>query len=202
MRTVPFGDVLDFVSMKLHGLPSTQIMREEAAALVTFINDAVRNVWEREFWPELMQIEERYYRDQWDGAVDYAEGDEVYLLDADGDPVYYRALRATTNDSPDVSTDDWEEATDLLKYVPIGDDEPLAAGAGTPSAVGPASLDRMVLSVAQLTALEGIDEGAFRFVFDATYGFGTYEFKLGSQTTSAPTYYRADDDAGYWENVL
>ena len=39
-------------------------------------------------------------------------------------------------------------------------------------------------------------------VYDATYGWGVYVFSGDATATSAPTYYRADDDSGVWSKVL
>jgi hypothetical protein len=208
MRTVPFGDVLDFVATKMQGTAAP--MNDEAAAFCTYINDAVRNCWEREFWPELMVIEERYYRPEWDVATTYAEGDEVYVLDADtGDPVYYRALTGTLAEPPvDFLDTIWEEATDLLRYITLdGDVTPAVQtipGGGTVT-----DLDDLVLSVAQLQALNvsSASAGTLRLVYDATYGLGSYRLRTGTDAEVAPTIYRPNNYASLtakvvWEKVL
>lgn len=62
----------------------------------------------------------------------------------------------------------------------------------------PGSLDTLLLTVAQLQALSGIAAGSQRLVWDATFGTGIYRFSTDATATSAPTYYRADDDSGVW----
>ncbi len=203
MRTVPFGDVLDFVAVKLYG--RKDIQREEAAALTTFINDAVRVAWEREFWPELMRIEERYYREEWDVATTYYETAEVYLLDSDGDPIYYRALRTTIGDSPDVSTDDWEVADDLLRYVPLDGDEvsPVVAPPSTPTGDGGTGINADVASWDDLGALTtvgsspdaSVDDYVMWVNKDPTYPLGLQvtQLTLSTAATNIPFVRRPDD---------
>lgn len=58
------------------------------------------------------------------------------------------------------------------------------------------------LTVAQLQALAAPVVATLNWVYDATYGLGAYRFSADADATSAPTFYRADDDTGVWSKVL
>lgn len=63
-------------------------------------NRAARRAWERRFWPDLMNLEERHYRDSWTAQA-YASAAEVYHAATDK---YWCANAATTAaDVPGVS---------------------------------------------------------------------------------------------------
>jgi len=89
---------------------------EQAISLTEFINTAVRRVWEHAHFPETILVEERHYRDDWNAATAYAIADEVWLP---AQEKYYTALTANTNKDPATELTDWEESTDLRKYLPF-----------------------------------------------------------------------------------
>lgn len=70
------------------------------------------------------------------------------------------------------------------------------------SGSGGGSLTAQTLTVAQLKALTSMQVDDKKWVYDATYGLGAYIFSADATATSAPTYYRADDDSGVWSKIL
>ena len=116
MRTVRFKSVLHGAAYKMGFDPYTpDLSDEQAMSLTEFINTTIREVWDHAHWPESILIEQRYYRDQWDAAVEYDIGDEVWHSSSEK---YYSALTSNTNMDPAVETSDWEEAVDMRKYLP------------------------------------------------------------------------------------
>lgn len=88
MRTTQFKPVLEWVARKMLG--SVSIMGDEdAAGFVDGINTAVRDCWERDYWPEWTTTEERWFRPFWDVGTTYSAGDEVYYPPA---CAYFRSL--------------------------------------------------------------------------------------------------------------
>ncbi len=108
-RSVPFLSVLNWVATKMLGAPSL-MGQEEAEAYTTFINDWLRECWERADWPEWTLTEERFYREAWANATTYEEGEEVYYRDATG-TAYYVCISVTTGNIPNVSPTKWTAFT-------------------------------------------------------------------------------------------
>ena len=114
MRTVLFKDVLYGAARAAGMSPGTSDLNAiEAEELAQAINRRAREGWQYAMWPELMILEERFYRPAWDVTADYVVGDERYY-----DGIYYRALLDGAGQQPDTETTYWEEITDLDKYVP------------------------------------------------------------------------------------
>ena len=89
MRTVSFRHVLRGVLAK-DGVPAEYI-DTYGAGLGPLISDRVREAWEHDYWPELVKIEERWYRDPYDAGTTYAKGDQIY--DA-ATAKYYESIQA------------------------------------------------------------------------------------------------------------
>jgi hypothetical protein len=114
MRTTPYLDVLHGIA-KAAGLdPNTaDLSPEQAASITEMVNVRLREAWEHAFWRELMTVEQRAYRDAYDAATTYEEGDEVWV---EADDAYYTALGTVTGEDPGTSAN-WEEAEELARYV-------------------------------------------------------------------------------------
>lgn len=122
MQRVSFASVLREAA-GLAGFTPSQLTTSPKTQLRTFINRRAREQWEHWWWSQLMHAELRYYRNAYDAATAYAEGDEVYYATTEA---YYRALSATTGNAPDNETY-WEEITDLEAYIDLEqiDQEPI-----------------------------------------------------------------------------
>lgn len=116
MKTVTVKSVFEAI-LRMRALdPATvSLSAAQTAKHAELINDAVLLGWEHEWWPEIMEVEERQYRPTWDATDNYAEDDEVYYEDGDGDGAYYVSLQdgnvAQTPDYDD-DTDYWAKAGD------------------------------------------------------------------------------------------
>jgi hypothetical protein len=114
MRAIPFRDVLDGVTTKLLGNPD-RARTEDAAAYTRYINEHVRECWERANWPEWCPVEERHFRDTW-SAQAYAEGDEVWHA---ATAAYYQANDATLAGDVPGTSGKWDDLTEFQRYVSL-----------------------------------------------------------------------------------
>lgn len=93
----------------------------QKANLAELVNERLAQIWESALWPEILKVEQRYYRATWDDALLYIEDDEVWYEDA-----YYKSLQdANTNHQPDTATDWWEEIdedADFVRYIEFDQD--------------------------------------------------------------------------------
>ena len=118
MRKVKFQDVLRGAAESTGRIYDT-ISNDEFTLLRGFISRRLREAWESEYWPELMQFETRRYGTGTWSATGGDAGDGVY---ASSDIVYYstnyyQANTATTSgDVPGVSAD-WDLVTDFHHYI-------------------------------------------------------------------------------------
>jgi len=85
-------------------------------AIAEWITERTLEAWDWGWWPELLELERRQYRADWDAGKTYATGDEVYYAPEDK---YYVALQASTNKNPASETDYWEEQDELDRYVAL-----------------------------------------------------------------------------------
>lgn len=87
----------------------------QRAVIAEQINGRMIEVWEYTFWPQLIQTEQRQYRDTWDDEDNYTAGEEVYFESDDGTEQYYTSLKdENVNHQPDEVDSEWWEA--------VGDD--------------------------------------------------------------------------------
>lgn len=77
------------------GNPSLQT--DEFHLVKRAVSRGLALIWDAFWWPELMRVERRQYRDSYDSATAYTAGDEVYDVQSD---LYYVALRASTGQAP------------------------------------------------------------------------------------------------------
>lgn len=114
MRTVTFKSVLDGVAA-LMGIVAEQFLDADQIAATESINTQVARGVEWDFWPELMLVERRAYRLEYDASTTYAADDEIYYATEDK---YYYALGATTGNLPTDPTY-WAELTSFARYVAL-----------------------------------------------------------------------------------
>jgi len=115
MRTVTFKTILHGVTRMMGYDPDVDLTTELAAAYTEFINNRFREGYEWAFWPEVMLIEQRAYRQTHDSTEEYDEDDEVYSDDEDG---YYIAAQDVPAGTAITNTTYWTELTSFNRYVP------------------------------------------------------------------------------------
>lgn len=118
MRTVTFKSALHSVARMMGLDPAKDLTTELANAYAMFMTLRVREAHEHDFWNDLMLVEQRAYRQSWDVATEYEEGDEVFNEE---DELYYTAVATSTGEQPDLDTDGtyWEELTEYNRYIPF-----------------------------------------------------------------------------------
>jgi hypothetical protein len=110
MRTIAFRKILEGVARRIGVDPAGNSYTTELAGFIgDFANDRIGRIWTSEFWPELMRVEERPLRADWDVTATYADGDEVI-----GSDDKYYVSQAGANAANDPTTDDgtWWLAVD------------------------------------------------------------------------------------------
>lgn len=114
METVSYKHALDlFAAITPVTLENDALSMADATSFNRLFNRIVRKGWEWLWWPQLMNFEERLFRDSW-AAGDYAAGAEVW---SEEQGLYYVALEAATSaDVPGVAAA-WEEMTQIDAYV-------------------------------------------------------------------------------------
>lgn len=101
MRAVAYSDVLQKAA-EATGRIFADLTREESGLLKGFIGTRLRQMWEKWPWPDLVLVEERKFRPEWDAAVTYAAGTEVYYTPG---KKYWQSLRGTNlNHAPQTGT--------------------------------------------------------------------------------------------------
>ncbi len=112
METISYNQALD-LWCDLCGLRVDALLTEDEANFNRLFGRVIRRGWEWYFWPFLMLLEQRYFRDAW-AAGSYASGAEVYHAATDK---YWSAnAAAIAGDVPGVSTK-WTQITNLDAYV-------------------------------------------------------------------------------------
>lgn len=112
LRTVPWKTVYER-AVNLCGLVPAQVTVQDFAYLQEAIDQRTQSAWEHHWWPELMRVQERFYRDAFDAGTTYATGAEVYWPDTDS---YYRRLSAG-NTVPPSDPLTWELLAELDAYI-------------------------------------------------------------------------------------
>lgn len=119
MQTLPLKSVFRGVSALL-GEDLTTAEKPHFAAIMASLETWVGIAWEYDFWPELMTVERRAYRDAWAAEPVYAPGTEVFFATDGG---YYSANLAPNNpaagESPATNPEKWTEVTELARYISL-----------------------------------------------------------------------------------
>lgn len=128
MRTVPFKSVLEGAAAQLKIEPDAFIESSRALA-VQYLNERLREAWHWDFWPELMECEQRAFRPYWDEETLFAVGNIVFY-EPDGE--YYQANPSPNDpqdgESPAVYPAKWTRVTDFRKYVALDQEGETAIG--------------------------------------------------------------------------
>jgi hypothetical protein len=123
VKTVPFQTVWESI-VRLRGWnpDSADISSTQKQELADHINEALEEAWQDGFFPDVMLIEQRQYRPDWDAATTYGLDEEVLWEDSDGNLDYYASLQAgNLNHSPS-DTDWWEKQTSILYTIDFQQD--------------------------------------------------------------------------------
>ena len=97
MRSIPYTDILQKAA-EASGRIYADLSREEAGLAKGFIGTRLKQIWEKWPWPDLMLVEERKFRPEWDAAKTYAAAEEAYFTPG---RKYFQSLRAAnTNHAP------------------------------------------------------------------------------------------------------
>jgi hypothetical protein len=97
LRTTSYQEILQ-VTVGHDGLPIGRLLAEDQARIRDFVSLALPVAWESENWPELMRMEQRWFRAFYSSATTYAAGAEVFFV-ATGK--YYQSLHsANTGNDP------------------------------------------------------------------------------------------------------
>lgn len=113
MRTALFQDVLFYVASLCYGT-SDDLQQQHAVSLVRYLNTQVQTAWEEYPWPELVTVQQRFFRPAWSAGT-YTPGSEVYDPTTDA---YWTAGPggATSGDVPGTSAN-WVADCPLDRYV-------------------------------------------------------------------------------------
>jgi hypothetical protein len=114
MKTCAVKSVYESI-VQLRGIDPAAVTLGAAdmAVIADYVNERVKEGYERTFWPEIMLAEQREYRAIWSDTTNYATGDEVYHVAADGGLYYYISLQdGNVGKDPDVETTWWSEVGD------------------------------------------------------------------------------------------
>lgn len=96
MRTVTYQTVLEGL-LRMRGEEPAQAQLGTRLAMAEYLDQAMGACWEFWRWPELVLLEQRYFRPPYVAATAYAAGAEVYHP---ASQAYYRALKSTTGNAP------------------------------------------------------------------------------------------------------
>ena len=111
MRTVSASKVLQG-AVELTGRLFTKLSNDELPLFIGSLNRNLRDIWEKEFWPSVMAIEERYFRSIWTAGT-YTLNAEVYHT---GTEKIYRNTANSTTGVPG-SSSDWVEQETYIPYI-------------------------------------------------------------------------------------
>jgi len=93
----------------------------DRVTVADLVNLAIQKCWERAYWPEVMKVEQRQFRQTWDTTDAYAVGDEVLFEDSNEDERYYISLLTpNTGKNPETQTTYWSEVgTEFLRTIDL-----------------------------------------------------------------------------------
>lgn len=115
MRTVTFRSVLWGLATMAGMDPRVDLMGNQAAAFTEYINTRLREFWLKFECPDLEDVEERAFADDYDSTVSY-EADAVVWSPDDGK--YYKAKTSSLGES--LSDENyWEETADIDRIIPL-----------------------------------------------------------------------------------
>lgn len=113
MRTVTTGSVLASVQSRAL-LNTAGADTTTYASLLGLVADRLRTAWEFYRWPETMALQERAFRDAYNGATTYALAAEVYDATTNA---YYSSAQGSNTGHAVTNTAWWTPLTAFHKYV-------------------------------------------------------------------------------------
>lgn len=109
--------------------PSTAALTAaQAASVADQINDRLLEAWEAEYWPDLMLVEQREYRETYSATANYAKDEEVYY----GGSYYISLQDGNVGHTPGAagSSTWWQEYNDnLIRTIDFDQDGETVIGA-------------------------------------------------------------------------
>jgi len=90
------------------------VSASEKANIADMINERMKTVWEMEFWPEIMAVEQRQYRATWDASTNYSTGDEVYYKLGTVENYYISLVDSNVGMNPITETSSWSAVGDTF----------------------------------------------------------------------------------------
>lgn len=98
----------DIVRLSGRDPDTAALTATQKANIAGRINDRLLEAWEAEFWPDLMLVEQREYRETYDAAANYSTGEEVY-----SGGTYWESLQdGNVGNTPSSSPTWWVEVDD------------------------------------------------------------------------------------------
>lgn len=98
------------------GITPADLLATDASTLARRATLNVRKYWRAYDWPEILLIEQRYYRDEYNGATTYAAGAEVYESTTDS---YYSSAQSANTGHAVTDTAWWTPLTSFNRYVSL-----------------------------------------------------------------------------------
>lgn len=112
MRTITASKIIAG-AVELTGRLFTKLNNDELQVVLRSFGRNLHAIWETEFWPALMLVEKRYFRETWSAGL-YAADAEVYH--AATDKYYKNTSGGSTTGEPGTSSD-WVVTTDYIPYI-------------------------------------------------------------------------------------
>ena len=112
MRTTTYKALLDGVLARAK-LSLSATPADEVGAVMAYLADRITFAWEYAYWPELLVVEERYFRPTWVAGI-YAASSEVYHA---GTGKYWVAPSGAAADEVPGVDAEWEELTSFRRTV-------------------------------------------------------------------------------------
>lgn len=112
MRTVSAKNVLQG-AVESTGRLYSNLTNDEFVLFRGAMNRRLREAYEMEFWPDLMTIEKRFWRDDWAATTTYSINSEVYHS---GTEKYWTNTSSVQGGVPGTASE-WTELKDYIKYV-------------------------------------------------------------------------------------
>src|SRR5262245_64704374 len=102
MRTVAYNEILQKAT-EATGRIYADLSVQEAGLLKGFINTRLRHIWELKDWPDLVPVEERFFRADWSSGTTYAASAAGAAVEVFYPPAqkYYQSVKAANlNNAP------------------------------------------------------------------------------------------------------
>lgn len=123
MRTETFRNALHWLARKAGFDPARNLSTEVAVCLGQYLDEALREGWERHEWPEWTLTEERYFNEGlfstgYATTMGYVVGDVAY--DATAEAYYVCGVATNSTSIPSVNTADWDTLEDSeVLFIPL-----------------------------------------------------------------------------------